>query len=136
MSAFGVRAWGRALEQSRVRRAPAHRGGAVTRDVSEQGWSEKEAHTAHGPGRAVRAQDGCAGRWLGGRRAEPGGHPVRGGAWDTTPVPREGESRLRTAEQGLAGPGRGDAWYRGRRHGCELVAFNREAAVRQKMDVE
>lgn len=47
MSAFGVRAWGRALEQSRVRRAPAHRGGAVTRDVSEQGWSEKPTrHTA------------------------------------------------------------------------------------------
>lgn len=54
----------------------------------------------------------------------------------TQAVPCEGESRLPTAEQGLAGPGRADAWCRVRRHGCELVVFNGEADVNQKMDVE
>lgn len=65
MSVFGVRAWGRALEQSRVRRAPALWGRAVTCDLSEQGWSKKEAHMENGPVRAVRAQDGCSGREAG-----------------------------------------------------------------------
>lgn len=71
-----------------------------------------------------------------GRPAELGGHPVRGGAWDTAqPVPCEGESWLPTAEQGLAGLGRGDTRYRVRRHGRELVVFSREVDVNQKMAV-